>query len=140
MPIEICVTSCPVREAGSDSSTAIALAIPLWFLKAVLSLAVAFSAVDALPGGGHTSRVTKDVVQIVGSTIRRMREERGISQEEFAQVAGLDRSFYGRVERGTQNIAQRTLCVLAASLEVHPAELLRDIAEADCNSLKVSSR
>lgn len=84
--------------------------------------------------------MTKDVVQIVGSTIRRLREERGVSQEEFAQLAGLDRSFYGRVERGTQNIALRTLCVVATSLQVHPAELLRDIADRDCESVKPSGR
>jgi len=84
--------------------------------------------------------VERDVVQIVGSTIRRLREQRGVSQEAFAQLAELDRSFYGRIERGTQNIALKTLCVVAGALQVHPAELLCDILDSDCESLKPAGR
>lgn len=80
--------------------------------------------------------VTRDVVEVVGSSIRRLRVQRGFSQEEFAQHAHLDRSFYGRVERGSQNIALRTLCIIAAALEVSPSELLAEVTLKDCKSLK----
>lgn len=101
---------------------------------------MASTSVDVSPCSLQLDSVSRDVVQIVGSTIRRLRKERGISQEEFAQMAGLDRSFYGRVERGTQNIALRTLCIVAANLQVHPVELLRDIADADYTTLTPSGR
>ncbi len=41
----------------------------------------------------------KSLVQI-GSRIRAIREARGISQEQMAFDAGLDRAYYGRIERG----------------------------------------
>ena len=92
------------------------------FLNSVCS-----KSVDAWLSLGQRKTVTQDVVQIVSSTIRRLRVERGFSQEEFAQHARLDRSFYGRVERGTQNIALRTLEVIAETLNVHPSEPLADV-------------
>lgn len=85
-------------------------------------------------------RMDQEVLLTVGRTIRRFRERLALTQEEFAQAADLDRSFYGRVERGSQNIALTTLCILAASLKVHPSELLSDIKEADCAALKPSRR
>jgi transcriptional regulator with XRE-family HTH domain len=82
----------------------------------------------------------REVLQIIGATIRRLREQSGLSQEAFAQAADLDRSFYGRVERGTQNIALTTLCIVASSLKVHPSELLADLTNADISKLKPSRR
>jgi transcriptional regulator with XRE-family HTH domain len=82
----------------------------------------------------------KEVLLTVGRTIRRLRERTGLTQEEFAQAADLDRSFYGRVERGSQNIALITLCIVAANLKVHPSELLGDIGELDCSGLRRSRR
>lgn len=99
----------------------------MWDLKSVVSKSVFSKSVDAWLSLGQRQSVTQDVVQIVSSTIRRLRVERGFSQEEFAQHARLDRSFYGRVERGTQNIALRTLEVIAETLNVHPSELLADV-------------
>lgn len=101
----------------------------------MFSKPVDWNFVDRLAGD-----VERNVIQVVGTTIRRLRVEQGFTQEEFAQFAELDRSFYGRIERGTQNIALKTLCVVAAHLEVHPADLLRDITEADYKPLKPSGR
>lgn len=75
-------------------------------------------------------------MQTVGATIRRLRLERGYSQESFAQHAKLDRAFYGRIERGTQNVALTTLCLLAAALGTSPAELVADVTAADCAHLR----
>lgn len=95
-----------------------------------------FAAVDVRSVVRQQTAVTRDVVQVVGSSIRRLRLERGFTQEEFAQHARLDRSFYGRVERGTQNVALRTLCVIAAALDLHPSELLLEVTLKDCRSVK----
>ena len=106
--------------------------INLWELKAVF-----LKSVDARCAVRQLTAVTRDVVQVVSATIRRIRLERGFSQEAFAQHAQLDRSYYGRIERGTQNIALRTLCVIAATLRVHPSELLADLTADDYGALKV---
>lgn len=83
----------------------------------------------------HVALVGRQIIKVVGSTIRRLREDRKLTQERFAQICGLDRSYYGRIERGTQNLALNTLCIVAHWLEVHPAELLQDIEDADLELL-----
>ena len=63
----------------------------------------------------------KSLVQI-GSRIRAIREARGISQEQMAMDAGLDRAYYGRIERGEVNVAALNLLKIAASLEAEVGE------------------
>ncbi len=59
----------------------------------------------------------------LGQQIRKVRQERGFSQEEFANAAGLGRSYYGGVERGERNIAALNLMRIAAALQVEVGEL-----------------
>ncbi len=61
--------------------------------------------------------------QALGSAIRTMRSERTFSQEAFAVRAGLDRGYYGAVERGEFNVTVDTLVKIAAGLEVAVAAL-----------------
>jgi len=60
----------------------------------------------------------------LGDALRRRRLERGISQEELAFQAQVDRSYVGRVERGDNNVAILTLLKLAHSLELTMKELM----------------
>lgn len=85
---------------------------------------------------GQFLNMPEDVVQTVGGTIRRLRQERGYSQESFAQHAKLDRAFYGRIERGTQNVALTTLCIVADALGTSPSALLADVTAGDCARLR----
>jgi transcriptional regulator with XRE-family HTH domain len=75
--------------------------------------------------------VKRDVLKVIGARIRITREEAGFTQEGFAQEAGLDRAFYGRVERGKQNLAMMTLFTIAKRLEVDPAFLIGDVSLED---------
>jgi len=59
----------------------------------------------------------------LGQQIRKVRQERKVSQADFAVKAGLDRSYYGGVERGEHNIAALNLMRIAAALEVEVGEL-----------------
>ena len=70
-------------------------------------------------------------IKTVGTTIRRLREQRGLTQEEFAHHAGLARTFYGRVERGEQNLGLKTIFQIAIYLEVEPVDLLKDVSSID---------
>jgi transcriptional regulator with XRE-family HTH domain len=54
---------------------------------------------------------------ILGTRIKRMRQERGLSQEELAFEAGLDRSYVGGIERGERNITFRSLALIATALK-----------------------
>ena len=60
----------------------------------------------------------------LGDTIRRIRIEQNISQEMLALLAGVDRSYVGRVERGDNNVALLTLTRLSTALGVKPSQLL----------------
>ncbi len=52
----------------------------------------------------------------IGRTICDLRKTQGISQEELADIAQLDRSYVGSVERGERNITIQTLQKFAEAL------------------------
>jgi transcriptional regulator with XRE-family HTH domain len=63
--------------------------------------------------------------QMLGETIREIRELRGLSLRELAAAAGLHHNFLQRLETGKENPSARTLVALAAALQILPAELFR---------------
>ncbi len=64
-----------------------------------------------------------DIRKRFGSRLRQLRTERGWSQEAFADLAGLHRTYIGHVERGEQNISLQNIERIAATLGVSLAEL-----------------
>lgn len=73
----------------------------------------------------------------IGKKIRMLREAKGYSQEEFAALADLGRTYYGRVERGEQNISVQNLICIAFALQVEVGELiptLRSLKKPNKNS------
>ena len=54
----------------------------------------------------------------VAWNIRRLRVERGVSQEAFAVDAGIDRTYVSRLERGMENPTVAVLEGIAAALGV----------------------
>ncbi len=64
----------------------------------------------------------------VGFNIRRIREERGLSQEKLAALAGLHRAYVGQIERGEKNIGLKNLEKIAKALEV-PVRFIVDVSD-----------
>lgn len=64
----------------------------------------------------------------LGERIRKLRRRKGWSQEEFAAVSGLHRTYIGAVERGEKNLTTSTLNTLAKTLDTSIAQLFRGIA------------
>jgi transcriptional regulator with XRE-family HTH domain len=62
----------------------------------------------------------------IGDAVRRLRRERGISQEGLALLAEIDRSYLGRVERGDNNAAILTLQKIADALEITMTEIMME--------------
>lgn len=61
----------------------------------------------------------------VGENIRRLRKEKGLSQEELAEVAEFHRTYVSQLERCVTNISIDGLERLAQALEVDITELLQ---------------
>ena len=59
-----------------------------------------------------------------GNTIRAVRLEKGISQEALADLAGIDRSYMGGVERGEHNLALINIKRISDALEVSVSSVM----------------
>jgi XRE family transcriptional regulator, regulator of sulfur utilization len=66
-----------------------------------------------------------DAAGSLGRAIRRLRTERGISQEGLAAISGIDRTFMGEIERGEANPSFDVLQRIASGLSVQLSELMR---------------
>jgi transcriptional regulator with XRE-family HTH domain len=64
----------------------------------------------------------------LGDRIRKLRSRKGWSQEEFAAISGVHRTYIGSVERGEKNLTISTLHTLAKTLDTSIAQLFRGIA------------
>jgi transcriptional regulator with XRE-family HTH domain len=79
--------------------------------------------------GASVRRVTRSPTEraqltALGRAIRELRIERGISQEDLADEAGLHRTYVGGIERGERNVAFLNVLKVARALGVPASELL----------------
>ncbi len=65
-----------------------------------------------------------DILVRFGERVRTLRKEQGYSQEAFAAECGLDRTYFGGIERGERNVALRNIDVIANTLGLSLAELM----------------
>lgn len=68
-------------------------------------------------------------LKLLGYRVRDRRKARGLTQEKLAEVARIDRSYIGGVERGERNITFAMLCQLCRALDCDVATLTQDIPE-----------
>lgn len=66
-----------------------------------------------------------EVVRLLGRNVRAFRRERGLSQEELAHRAEMERSYISDIERGTRNPSVKALGKLAAALQIEAWQLLK---------------
>jgi len=64
---------------------------------------------------------------ILGENIKKIREEKGLSQEELANIAGFDRTYISLIERGKRNLSLLNLCRFAKALDLRPHELIKNL-------------
>ena len=65
-----------------------------------------------------------DLQKTVGRNLRAYRMERGLSQEAFAEVLGVHRTYMGGVERGERNLTLKSVERMAEKLEMEVLELM----------------
>jgi len=61
----------------------------------------------------------------LGKVIRNKRKELGYSQEDFASVCDVHRTYIGSIERGERNISFKNILGIASALKIKSSELLK---------------
>lgn len=72
---------------------------------------------------GGRDGVTGDVRAAFGRRVRDLRHERGLSQEQLAELADLHRTYVSSLERGQRNVSLDNIHALAHALGVGPRDL-----------------
>jgi transcriptional regulator with XRE-family HTH domain len=68
-----------------------------------------------------------DIQRAVAGRIKKIRKAKGITQEQLAELAGLNRTHLYRLESGKQSMTLRTLKLVADALSVRVRELVKDL-------------
>jgi transcriptional regulator with XRE-family HTH domain len=82
--------------------------------------------------GGHYLIMEKyeKLNEAFGKRVKALRAQEGHSQEAFAQEAGIDRSYYGRIERGEANPTLKNIAAIANVLGISITELFEELPKA----------
>ncbi len=62
-----------------------------------------------------------------GRAVRKRREQFGISQEEFADMCGLHRTYVGAIERGERNVSVVNLEKIARAFNISLSKLFHGV-------------
>ena len=73
---------------------------------------------------------------LFGNAVRKRRQEIGLSQEDFADKAGIHRTYVSSIELGKVQVSIRIAAQLAEALEVPLSDLWRDIEQQHAASRK----
>jgi transcriptional regulator with XRE-family HTH domain len=77
----------------------------------------------------HQSRLSThhgatDIQREVGNRIKAIRQAKGVTQDQLAELAGLNRAHLYRLENGKQSMTLRTLKIIADTLGVRVRDLV----------------
>jgi transcriptional regulator with XRE-family HTH domain len=85
--------------------------------------------------------VEGDLQRALGANLRVYRSARNLSQEGFADVLGVHRTYMGAIERGERNLTLQSVERLADRLGVPAIDLLRDpVAEGEPGAAPEAAR
>ncbi|MDR1776850.1 MAG: helix-turn-helix domain-containing protein [Desulfovibrio sp.] len=73
---------------------------------------------------GMESAYMQETIRLVGERIREARKRKGLTQEEVAELAAMDATYYGRVERGEANVSLALLTAIASAVGVSLVKLV----------------
>jgi transcriptional regulator with XRE-family HTH domain len=66
-----------------------------------------------------------DLQRAVGRNLRAYRQARGLSQEAFADLVGVHRTYMGGLERGERNLTLKSVERIAERVGIEALDLLR---------------
>ena len=77
-----------------------------------------------------------DLLILLGKRVHELRTAKKWSQEEFAHISGLHRTYIGQIERGEKNISFDNLSRVASALGMALAELLEGLEDRSTTNPK----
>lgn len=67
------------------------------------------------------------ITEKFGNRVQLLRKEKNLSQEKFALLIGMDRTYYASVEKGRWNISIKNIEKIANGFGISISELFKDI-------------
>ena len=74
----------------------------------------------------------EDLLLTFGKTIRKIRLSKNISQEKFADLCNLHRTYISDIELGKRNVSLENIGKMASALDMNISELFQE-AESDAS-------
>ena len=63
----------------------------------------------------------------LGNNVRVLRHQKGLSQEQLAELTGLHRTYIGGIERGERNVSILNLICLSNALDIPVSKMVEGI-------------
>ena len=70
--------------------------------------------------------ISMDIKEEFGKRLAQMRKERKISQEQLAELSGLNRPYISGIEQGKRNVSLEVIVSLAKALGIQTKELFEE--------------
>jgi transcriptional regulator with XRE-family HTH domain len=74
---------------------------------------------------GYT-KSESDYFKRIGRNIKEIREKRGFTQKELADLCDIEKPSMNRLEAGRTNVTAKTILKVAKALHADPSELMRN--------------
>lgn len=68
-----------------------------------------------------------DILKSFGQRVKKIRLDKGLSQEEFADLSGFHRTYIGMIERGERNPSLKNIQKLAKTFQISLSELFKSL-------------
>jgi transcriptional regulator with XRE-family HTH domain len=79
------------------------------------------------PDRAHDAEGKRTPEQAFGLTVRRIRLNRGLSQQALADKSGYHRTYIGLLEGGQKSPSLRTIFNIATTLQVGPSKIVKEV-------------
>jgi transcriptional regulator with XRE-family HTH domain len=69
----------------------------------------------------------ENILKTFGTFVKERRQALKLSQEDFGELCGLDRTYISGVERGLRNLSLTAIVSISSSLQITSAELVQGL-------------